>query len=63
MEDLHCKSTTLLGNKFSAPFYISACARGAYGHPGAEANLAKAAGLENIMYMVGGLHGFGYDMI
>jgi isopentenyl diphosphate isomerase/L-lactate dehydrogenase-like FMN-dependent dehydrogenase len=44
-------STSILGYNFSAPFFISPCARGGYGHPGAEANIVKAAGAENILYM------------
>lgn len=48
--------TTLLGHNFSAPFYISPCARAANAHPDAELNLVKAAGEEEILYMVCDTH-------
>ncbi|KAH7083496.1 FMN-dependent dehydrogenase [Paraphoma chrysanthemicola] len=44
-------STTLLGYNFSAPFFISPCARGGNAHPDAEWNLVKGAGQGNILYM------------
>ncbi|KAL2867698.1 uncharacterized protein BJX67DRAFT_76233 [Aspergillus lucknowensis] len=43
--------TTILGHNFSAPFYISPCARAALAHPGAEANFVKAAYEEDILYI------------
>ncbi|KAF2792533.1 FMN-dependent alpha-hydroxy acid dehydrogenase [Melanomma pulvis-pyrius CBS 109.77] len=43
--------TTILGHNFSAPFFISPCARAGYAHPDAETNLVKGAGAENILYM------------
>ncbi|KAM4054465.1 FMN-dependent dehydrogenase [Hirsutella rhossiliensis] len=43
--------TKILGHNFSAPFYISPCARGELGHPEAELNFVKAAAEENILYM------------
>jgi isopentenyl diphosphate isomerase/L-lactate dehydrogenase-like FMN-dependent dehydrogenase len=43
--------TTILGHNFSAPFFISPCARGGYAHPDGEVNLVKGAGAENILYM------------
>uniref|UniRef100_L2FXD8 Cytochrome mitochondrial n=1 Tax=Colletotrichum fructicola (strain Nara gc5) TaxID=1213859 RepID=L2FXD8_COLFN len=44
-------STTILGHNFSAPIFISPCARAGYAHEDAELNLMKAAGNENILYM------------
>lgn len=44
--------TTILGHNFSAPFYISACARAGHAHPDAELNFVKGAGEQNILYMV-----------
>ncbi|KAF9873063.1 FMN-dependent dehydrogenase [Colletotrichum karsti] len=44
-------NTTILGHNFSAPFFISPCARAGYAHPDGELNLMKAAGAENILYM------------
>jgi isopentenyl diphosphate isomerase/L-lactate dehydrogenase-like FMN-dependent dehydrogenase len=43
--------TTILGHNFSAPFFISPCARGGYAHPDGEVNLVKGAGEGNILYM------------
>ncbi|KAM0276645.1 hypothetical protein ACHAQH_006554 [Verticillium albo-atrum] len=43
--------TTILGHNFSAPFFISPCARGINGHPDAELNLVKGAAAGDIMYM------------
>ncbi|KAF2678324.1 FMN-dependent alpha-hydroxy acid dehydrogenase [Lentithecium fluviatile CBS 122367] len=43
--------TTILGHNFSAPFFISPCARGGYAHPDGELNLVKGAGAGNILYM------------
>lgn len=45
-------STTILGHNFSAPFYISPCAYGLYGHPNAEANFVKGAAAGKILYIV-----------
>ena len=47
--------TTLLGSNFSAPFYISPCARAERGHPDAEVNFVKGAAEEDILYVVCGL--------
>lgn len=44
--------TTILGHNFSAPIFISPCARGAYGHPDGELNLIKGAAAGNVLYMV-----------
>ncbi|CAA7263478.1 unnamed protein product [Cyclocybe aegerita] len=43
--------TTLLGHNFSAPFFISPCARGGLAHPEAERGLVRGAAAENILYM------------
>ncbi|KAK9780175.1 putative FMN-dependent dehydrogenase [Seiridium cardinale] len=43
--------TTILGYNFSAPFYISPCAKAAMGHPAAELNLVKGAGAGGILYV------------
>ncbi|KAM5362439.1 hypothetical protein ACJZ2D_012521 [Fusarium nematophilum] len=45
-------STTILGHNFSAPFYISPCASGIYGHPDAELNFVKGAAAEEILYIL-----------
>ncbi|KAA8647829.1 uncharacterized protein ATNIH1004_006531 [Aspergillus tanneri] len=44
-------STSILGYNFSAPFYISPCARAGLAHPEAERNLVKAAYQEDILYI------------
>ena len=44
--------TTMLGHNFSAPFYISPCARAERGHPDAELNLVKGAAAGDILYVV-----------
>ncbi|KAH6603975.1 Glycolate oxidase [Trichoderma cornu-damae] len=44
-------STTILGHNFSAPIFISPCARAGYGHPDGELNLVKGAAAGNILYM------------
>ncbi|KAH7175287.1 FMN-dependent dehydrogenase [Dactylonectria macrodidyma] len=46
--------TTILGHNFSAPFYISPCASGIYGHPNAELNFVKGAAAGNILYIPSG---------
>ncbi|PNP50316.1 hypothetical protein THARTR1_09024 [Trichoderma harzianum] len=43
--------TTILGHNFSAPIFISPCARGGYGHSDGELNLVKGAAAGNILYM------------
>jgi isopentenyl diphosphate isomerase/L-lactate dehydrogenase-like FMN-dependent dehydrogenase len=43
--------TTLLGHNFSAPFFISPCARGGYANPEAEFGLLQGAAEGNILYM------------
>ncbi|KJK80816.1 hypothetical protein H634G_03965 [Metarhizium anisopliae BRIP 53293] len=44
-------STTILGHNFSAPFFISPCARADYAHADAEINFVKGAAAGNILYM------------
>ncbi|KAI1075997.1 FMN-dependent alpha-hydroxy acid dehydrogenase [Whalleya microplaca] len=43
--------TTILGHNFSAPFFISPCARGGYGHVDAEKGLVEGAAEGDILYM------------
>jgi isopentenyl diphosphate isomerase/L-lactate dehydrogenase-like FMN-dependent dehydrogenase len=43
--------TTILGHKFSTPFFIAPCARGGLAHPEAEKNLVKGAKEGGILYM------------
>ena len=43
--------TTILGYNFSAPFFISPCARGGYAHPDGELGLVKGAAEGKILYM------------
>lgn len=44
--------TTILGHNFSAPFFISPCARAGYANDDAEKNLVKGAAASNILYIV-----------
>ncbi|RMZ74572.1 putative CYB2-lactate dehydrogenase cytochrome b2 [Pyrenophora seminiperda CCB06] len=43
--------TTILGHNFSAPIFISPCARGGYANEAGEVGLAKGAGEAGILYM------------
>jgi isopentenyl diphosphate isomerase/L-lactate dehydrogenase-like FMN-dependent dehydrogenase len=43
--------TTILGHNFSAPFFISPCARAGYAHPDGELGLVKGAATGDILYM------------
>ncbi|KAI0165295.1 FMN-dependent alpha-hydroxy acid dehydrogenase [Hypoxylon sp. FL1284] len=43
--------TTILGHNFSAPFFISPCARGEYGHVDMEKGLVEGAAGGDILYM------------
>ncbi|KAI2603084.1 FMN-dependent alpha-hydroxy acid dehydrogenase [Hypoxylon fragiforme] len=43
--------TTILGHNFSAPFFISPCARGGYGNNDAEKGLIEGAANGNILYI------------
>ena len=45
-------STKILGHNFSAPFFISPCARAGNAHPDAELNFVKGAAEGDILYMV-----------
>lgn len=44
--------TTILGHNFSAPFFISPCARAGYANEVGEVGLIEGAGNENILYMI-----------
>lgn len=44
--------TTILGHNFSAPFFISPCARAGYANPDGELGLVRGAGEADILYMV-----------
>lgn len=44
-------STTILGHNFSAPFFISPCARAERGHPEGELNLVRGAAAGDILYI------------
>ncbi|CDK27438.1 unnamed protein product [Kuraishia capsulata CBS 1993] len=56
-------STTMLGQKTSAPFYISATALARLGHPDGEVAIAKAAGREDIIQMISTLASASLDEI
>lgn len=43
--------TTILGHKFSRPFFISPAANAGFAHPDGELNLANAAGKTGILYI------------
>lgn len=43
--------TTILGHNFSAPIFISPCARGAYANPEGELGLVKGAAQGGILYI------------
>jgi isopentenyl diphosphate isomerase/L-lactate dehydrogenase-like FMN-dependent dehydrogenase len=55
--------TTILGHNFSAPFFISPCARAGYANPNGEIGLVEGAGKENILYMVSLYSNKGMDEI
>ncbi|PIB03135.1 Cytochrome b2, mitochondrial [Cercospora beticola] len=44
--------TTILGYNFSAPFFISPCARAGYAGPWGETGIMRGAGRENVLYQV-----------
>ena len=46
------ESTKILGYNFSAPFYISPCARAGLGHADAEKGLIRGANTGDILYIV-----------
>lgn len=54
-------STEVLGEKISAPFYITATASGKMGHPDGEVNLTKAASKHHIPQMVSTLSSASID--
>lgn len=56
-------STTILGFNFSAPFYISPCARGVNAHEGGEINLVKGAAAGDILYIPSGYSSYTFDEI
>lgn len=43
--------TSILGYEFDAPFFIAPAAKAGYASSGAEANLVKAAGAANLLYV------------
>ncbi|XDG04989.1 hypothetical protein ABKA04_004604 [Annulohypoxylon sp. FPYF3050] len=43
--------TTILGHNFSAPFFITPCARGGYGNADGEKGLVEGAAAGDILYM------------
>ncbi|KAI1385394.1 FMN-dependent alpha-hydroxy acid dehydrogenase [Hypoxylon trugodes] len=43
--------TTILGHNFSAPFFISPCARGGYGNIDGEKGLVEGAAAGDVLYM------------
>ncbi|KAJ4393555.1 hypothetical protein N0V93_002767 [Gnomoniopsis smithogilvyi] len=56
-------NTTILGYQFDNPFFISPCAKAAYGHPDAELNLVQGAAYGNIPYIVSGYSSLSYETI
>lgn len=56
-------STTMLGTKTSAPFYITATALGRLGHPDGEKVLTRAAAKQNIIQMIPTLASCSFDEI
>ncbi|CAN6625637.1 L-lactate dehydrogenase (cytochrome) [Trichomonascus vanleenenianus] len=56
-------STTMLGTKTSAPFYVTATALGKLGHPDGETCLTRAAAKEDIIQMIPTLASCSFDEI
>ncbi|KAI1489466.1 FMN-dependent dehydrogenase [Biscogniauxia mediterranea] len=56
-------STTMLGTKVDAPFYVTATALGKLGHPEGEVCLTKAARKHNIIQMIPTLASCSFDEI
>ncbi|SPO06797.1 probable CYB2 - lactate dehydrogenase cytochrome b2 [Cephalotrichum gorgonifer] len=56
-------NTTILGFNFSAPFYISPCARGVSAHKEGEINLVKGAAAGNILYIPSGYSSYTFQEI
>ncbi|KKA31076.1 hypothetical protein TD95_004596 [Thielaviopsis punctulata] len=55
--------TTIMGYNFTAPFFISPCARADYANPGAEMNLVEAAGEAGILYIESGFSSLPMEQI
>ena len=56
-------STTILGFNFSAPFYITPCARAVQAHEGGEINLVKGAAAGDILYIPSGYSSYTFKEI
>lgn len=56
-------STTMLGTKVDAPFYITATALGKLGHPDGEKVLTRSAAKQNIIQMIPTLASCSFDEI
>lgn len=56
-------STTILGFNFSAPFYITPCARGVEAHEQGEINLVKGAAAGDILYIASGYSSYTFAEI
>ena len=56
-------SHTILGQKSSVPFYISAMALGRLGHPDGELCLSRAAGKHGVIMMTSTFASFSFDEI
>lgn len=56
-------STTMLGTKTSAPFYITATALGKLGHPEGETVLTKASARQDVIQMIPTLASCSFDEI
>ncbi|KAI5294360.1 hypothetical protein KEM52_004177 [Ascosphaera acerosa] len=56
-------STTMLGQRTDAPFYVTATALGKLGHPEGEVCLTKAAGKQGIVQMIPTLASCSFDEI
>lgn len=56
-------TTTMLGSKCAAPFYITATALGKLGHPEGEVVLTRSAGKTNIIQMIPTLASCSFDEI
>ena len=54
-------SHTILGQKTSVPFYISAMALGRLGHPDGELCLTRAAGKHGVIMMTSTFASFSFD--
>ncbi|KAK1237773.1 hypothetical protein MKX07_003609 [Trichoderma sp. CBMAI-0711] len=54
-------STTMLGTKVSAPFYVTATALGKLGHPEGEVVLTRAAATHNVIQMIPTLASCSFD--